>query len=301
MLTLIDGNYYLWRAFSVAVRTRDPAYVERNVLTLFLTMVVNDLVLTKATHVAVTFDAPDCWRLGIYKKYKANRRKPADPIYVTHPRHPKPVKVEITAGSLVKKAKALVKAAGLFVMHKKTMESDDLLGSLVNHFEDRTLITVSTRDKDMAGLVSNRVVLYWPQEKKYLGPKDVKNHFGVQPFQIRDYLALMGDKVDNIPGVPGVAAKTAAAMLGDGTLKQRLAKSAKLRAKLKPHISRIAMAQKLTTLKILDLRGLALDDLVPQPEDKQALIKAVWAPPKQLSQLRAVAQASKYSGLFKRN
>ncbi len=295
-LVAIDGNYYLHRAFSIAVLRRDPAFVERNVLTLFLTMVVSDLVALRATHAAVTFDAPNCWRYDILPSYKENRRKKKDPIIVTHPKHPEPVQIDITAGSLVKPAKVVIKAAGLKVFHKARLESDDLLGSLCK-FQDEANIVLATRDKDMAGLVNDKVTLYWPSEKKVLKTKDVKEHYGVYPFQIRDFLSLTGDKIDCIPGVPGVAAKTAAAMLGDDTLKNRLRKSAKLRAKLSPHYTKISLAQKLTTLKIVPLSE-TLEDLVPVPPNKDLLSSLVWSIPKGLDSFKDVTQASKLKGLF---
>ncbi len=296
-LVAADGNYYLWRAFSVAVQRRDPAHVERNVLTLFLTMLVADFVALKATHVAVTFDAPNCWRYDVLPSYKESRRKERDPIMVSHPKYSEPVQVDITAGSLVKPAKAVVKAAGIKVFHKARLESDDLLGSLASRFQDDLYVIIATRDKDMAGLVNDKVSVYWPSEKKILKTKDVKEHYGVYPFQIRDFLSLTGDKIDNIPGVPGVAAKTAASMLGDDTLKNRLKQSAKLRAKLSPHYTRIALAQKLTTLKIVELKE-STEDLVPIPPDKEVLSKLVWSIPKGLDTFKDVAQATKLKGLF---
>ncbi len=296
-LVVCDGNYYLWRAFSVAVRNRDPAHVERNVLTLFLAMIVSDFVLLRATHTVVTFDAPDCWRYDIFPAYKEGRRKKRDPIMVSHPKYPEPVQVDITPGSMVKAAKRLIRASGITAIHKARLESDDLLGSVASQFQDEIEVIIATRDKDMAGLVNARVRVYWPVEKKMLGAKEVKDHYGVHPFQIRDFLSLTGDKVDGIPGVPGVASKTASAMLGDDTLKNRLKKSAKLRTRLKPHYTSIALAQKLTTLKIVDLNE-TLGDLVPSAPDKDLLSSLVWSIPKGLDTLKDVAQSSKLKGLF---
>jgi DNA polymerase I len=296
-LVVCDGNYYLWRAFSVAVRNRDPAHVERNVLTLFLSMIVSDFVILRATHTVVTFDAPDCWRYDIFPAYKEGRRKKRDPIMVSHPKYPEPVQVDITPGSMVKSAKRLIRASGITAIHKARLESDDLLGSVASQFQDEIEVIVSTRDKDMAGLVNARVRVYWPVEKKMLGVKEVKDHYGVHPFQIRDFLSLTGDKVDGIPGVKGVASKTAAAMLGDDTLKNRLKKSAKLRARLSPHYTSIALAQKLTTLKIVDLKE-TLADLVPSAPDKGLLSSLVWSIPKGLDSLKDVAQSAKIKGLF---
>lgn len=296
-LVVCDGNYYLWRAFSVVVYRRDPAHVEKNTLTLFLSMIVSDLVALRATHAAITFDAPNCWRYDILPSYKIARKKNREPIMVTHPKYSSPVQVDLTPSALVKPAKALVRRAGLTAFHKARLESDDLQGSLAVKFQPDAHVIIATRDKDMAGLVNDSVTLYWPSEKKILKAPDVKAHYGVEPFQIRDYLSLTGDKVDSIPGVPGVASKTAASMLGDDTLKNRLRKSAKLRAKLKPHYSTIALAQKLTTLRIVDIPQ-SLSDLVPKPPDKEALTSLVWAIPKGLDSLKDVAQASKLKGLF---
>lgn len=297
-LLLIDGPYYLHRAYSIAILKRDPKYVEKNVLTLFLTMVVADIVALKATHVAVTFDGNRCWRYEVFPDYKANRKQTTEPKMVTHPKYSAPVRVDITASDLMPAARKLLQHCGLAIFRKKELESDDLLGSFTYKFKDKINIVVSTRDKDMAGLVCKTVAQYWPMEKKLLGPQAVKDHYGVMPFQIRDYLSLMGDKVDNIPGVPGVAAKTAASMLGDDTLKNRLKVSTKLRAKLKPHISTIAIAQKLTTLRIVDI-PVDLDDLVPQKPSKKDLVPLVWSLPKDLDSMQDVTHAAKYKGLFR--
>lgn len=300
-LMLIDGPYYLWRAYSVAVYTRDPKYVEKNVLTLFLTMVIADIVAMKATHVACTFDAPNCWRYEVYPKYKANRSGPKEPKYVTHAKYSQPVRVDLTASDIMPAARKLLRACGLPVFRKSMLESDDLLGSFTVKFQDQLPVVVSTRDKDMAGLVNDelKVSQYWPMEKKLLKEKDVLAHYGVRPFQIRDYLSLMGDNVDNIPGVPNVAAKTAASMLGNDTLKNRLKVSKKLRARLAPHYTAISMAQKLTTLKIVPL-DVELADLVPQKPDQQAMLTMVWAPPKNMSLMRDASHAAKFKGLFGR-
>lgn len=110
-------------------------------------------------------------------------------------------------------------------------------------------------------------------------------------------MSLTGDKVDGIPGVPGVASKTAAAMLGDDTLKNRLKKSAKLRTRLSPHYTSISLAQKLTTLKIVGLKE-TLDDLVPSAPDKGLLSSLVWSIPKGLDTFKDVAQSAKLKGLF---
>lgn len=296
-LVVCDGNYYLWRAFSVVVYRKDPAFLEKNTLTLFLSMIVADLVALRATHAAVTFDAPNCWRYDLLPSYKSGRKKNREPIVVNHPNHSEPVRIEATPGSFSKAARSLLRSSGLTVFYKARLESDDLLGSLTVKFQDVASIILATRDKDMAGLVNDAVTLYWPSEKKFLRTADVKDHYGVHPFQIRDFLSLTGDKVDSIPGVPGVAAKTAASMLGNDTLKNRLKKSAKLRSKLSPHYTTIGLAQKLTTLKIVDISQ-ELSDLVPKPPDKDALTSLVWAIPKGLDSFKDVAQASKLKGLF---
>lgn len=298
-LLLVDGNYFLHRAFSIAVKNRDPAFIEKNVLTLFVSMIFSEIVLHRATHVAVTFDAPDCWRLDVYPRYKERRRKPKDPIFVNHPKYTEPVEVKTTAGELVKPAKEVLGLAGIKTYHKARLESDDLLASLTARFTPYINIVIDTRDKDMASLVSSTVALYWPVEKKFLGPATVKDYYGVLPFQIRDMLSLTGDKVDDIPGVPGVAAKTASSMLRDDTLKNRLRSSAKLRAKLKPYYTRIALAQKLTTLKVVDIKE-DLADLVPRSPDKDALIKRVWSIPKALDSVGDVSKAAKLKGLFRK-
>jgi DNA polymerase-1 len=124
---------------------------------------------------------------------------------------------------------------------------------------------------------------------------DVIKQFGVRPDQIAEYLALMGDKVDNIPGIPGVANKTAAKWLNTHGSITAMLKDPKIKAKLQPHKSQLVMAKKLTTLRC-DLK-FKLEDLIPQPLD-HSLSEHVWQIPKSLKELSDARLFASKRGLF---
>lgn len=291
---VVDGNYYLHRAFSVSARTRNINFLEKNTLSLFLTQVCGDALFLKATHVLVVFDSKRSWRHDLYKEYKANRNKGAQEVTTNTGRV---VTLEITAGSLVKKAKMICELAGLPVAQKKGYEGDDLLGSAAVSVPGRVIL--GTRDKDCHASVTEdgRVQMYWPMEKVMLDWKAVIKKFGVRPDQIAAYLALCGDSVDNIPGIPNVADKTAAKWLAAYDDLPSMLKDPKIKEKLKPHKATLVLCKKLTTLKC-DI-VFKIEDLVPQPID-HSLKEHVWSIP---SALRDLSDARKYAskrGLFQK-
>lgn len=290
-IVVIDGNYYLHRAWSVSVKTKNLDHLKKNTLSSFLSMVCNDCLLLKGTHILVVFDSKRSWRHDIFPDYKANRNKGAVEVVTAKGDS---VIVDITAGSLVKDAKAVCIAAGLPTAQKKGYEGDDLIGSACNSLEGPKVF--STRDKDMSAEVTDNTFQFWPQEKMLLRPADVKKKFGVAPAQIAQYLALMGDTVDNIPGVPGVAHKTASKWLtAHGSIKSML-KDPKIRAKLLPHKAQLELALKLTTLK----RDVVfkLEDLVPQKMDYDTLAPMVWSIPQSLKELADARVYASKKGLF---
>lgn len=293
MTTFIaDGNYYLHRAFSVSAKRRALKDLPKNSLDLFLKFVCTDFVAHKASHLLVTFDAKRSWRHDIYPEYKATRNKGA--IEVTTMKGDTVV-LDITPGSLVKDAKKVCQAAGLPFASVKGYEGDDLIGCACASLPGK--IVIGTRDKDMASQVSDRVLQYWPSEKKILTEKDVIKIFGVAPRHIPEYLALLGDKVDNIPGIEGVGTKTAAKWLNTyGSIRESVKKDKAVAKKLRPHKTQVALALKLTTLRC-DIK-FKLDELVPQPMKAEALSELVWSIPPALKTLSEFREYSKKKGLY---
>lgn len=287
---VVDGNFYLWRAMSVVLKRKNPEKLVKNTLTMFLNMVAGDAVMHHSSHVLICFDAKRSFRNDIYSGYKANRTHGETTVIFADGRE---FRTDITPGSLVKPAKEMLDLAGLAHSQVKLREADDLMGSAAISLPCR--IVIGTRDKDIARCVNERVSLWWPIEKRLIGPKEVLKHFGVNPIQITDYLSLLGDKVDNIPGVPGCGPKTACAILAKfGSLDDAI-KDKAFRLKYHEHRTTLAMARKLVTLKPDTKYN--LDDLVPQKIDR-ALGDLVWAIPNTLKDLAESRKMNKMKGLF---
>lgn len=288
----VDGNYQLHRAFSVSVRTRNIKHVEKNTLDLFLKFICNDALMLKATHVLVVFDSKRSWRHDLYKEYKANRNKGAQEVTINTGEK---IMLEITAGSMVKKAKMVCELAGLPVAQKKGYEGDDLLACVAKSVPGKVII--GTRDKDVHATITEdgRVQVWWPSEKVMMDWKAVIKKFGVRPDQIAAYLALLGDKVDNIPGIPDIGDKTAAKWLAEHGSIRGMLQDEKIMKKLKPHKATLVMCKKLTTLK--DDVVFKVEDLVPQAMD-HSLKEHVWSIPTSLRDLSDARKFASKKGLF---
>lgn len=197
-LVLVDGSSYLFRAFHALPPFTTSAGEPTGAIFGVLNMLYKLLDDYKPEHVAVVFDAPGkTFRDDLYAAYKANR-----------PPMPDDLRVQIEP--LIE----AVEAIGLPVLRVEGVEADDVIGTLARRAAERGLPTViSTSDKDMAQLVDEHVSLVNTMSETRLDREGVRERFGVTPEQIVDYLALVGDASDNIPGVPGVGPKTAAKWL----------------------------------------------------------------------------------------
>ena len=288
---LIDGNFYVHRAFDTSVKRKSLDYIEKNTMTTFLQMVASDIVTNRGTHALVCFDAPGCFRYEVYKHYKASRRK-SGPTQIVRD-DGQTVQLDITAGSLIKSARKVIELAGITHAFVRGLEADDLIGSACVSLPGKKVIC--SRDKDLSVLVNDEVSIYWPTEKKTLGVAEVRKHWGVEPHQIRDYLCLLGDAVDNIPGVPGIGPKTARKILKEhGSISKALSDK-KLRSLFEEHKETLVIAKKLVTLKT-DYK-FKLDNLVIDDVDT-SLGELVWQIPKALKDLGEARKASKLKGLF---
>lgn len=291
---LIDCNFYLHRAFNVSASRKSLDHLEKNTLTLFLQLVAADIVALKGTHALLCFDAPGCFRYEVYPDYKLARRQNKTPNKTTVKKFDgTEVVVSATPGGFVKAARKLVKAAGLTHAFKVGYEADDLLASAVVSLPGRK--TVCTRDKDLAVLVSDTTKIYWPKEQKILTTKDVVDHWGVEPAQIRDYLCLVGDSVDSIPGVPNVGPVTARTILRDHGSIAKALKTKKWRPLLVANKSTLSIAKKLVTLRsdvVFDIEDVTIKDI------DDALLSMVWEVPKSIKELGEARKASKLKGLF---
>lgn len=284
------------RALSAAGKFNNPENLGKSTLSKFLSMVCNTSLERRASHVVVCFDGPESFRKEIYPKYKANRGKKGEGTTI--------IKADgsefhsnVEVGSLIKPAKQILTMAGITYSHKRKYEADDLMASVGRSLYDVATVEISTGDKDLNGEVNDRVRIWNALTKEYIDEKAVIKKWGIKPKQMRDMLCLVGDDVDNIPGVPGFGKKTAAAFLKEyGSIKKALETESGL-AKLKPYSQRLRMAKALTTLRgdlIYQLEDLVIQDFDPQ------LMEHVWKIPDSLKLLGDTRKAAKIKGLFGR-
>ncbi len=197
---LIDASIYVFRAwFSMPTDFSDPSGRPTNAVYGFARFLSEFLEETKARHVAVAFDESlnSSFRNEIYPEYKANRE-------------PAPPELEQQFAW----CKDLVRCLGLPVYADNRFEADDLIATLARSWRKKGHpIGIVTGDKDLTQLVGERDFWWDFARRVKLDQHGVRDKFGVRPDQIADYLALAGDSVDNIPGIPGVGPKTAAALL----------------------------------------------------------------------------------------
>lgn len=197
-LILVDGSSYLYRAYHafppLTNSTGEPTGAMYGVLNMLRSLILQ----YQPTHAAVVFDAKGkTFRDELFEHYKSHRPPMPDDLR-----------------SQIEPLHAMVKAMGLPLMAISGVEADDVIGTLALEAEKMGRpVLISTGDKDMAQLVTPNVTLINTMTNTILGPEEVINKYGVPPELIIDFLALMGDSSDNIPGVPGVGEKTAQALL----------------------------------------------------------------------------------------
>jgi 5'-3' exonuclease len=200
MQYLIDASVYIFRAYySMPASLVDGDGNPINALYGFCRFLGDFMEQVRPEQIAVLFDASltTSFRNEIYPRYKANRESA-----------PEELKRQIG------QCRRFTKALGLMECAHPTYEADDLIGTLVvEGRQNGTPSTIVSRDKDLAQLVSQQDVFWDFAGKGRLTYEQIPGVFGVRPEQIADFLALAGDSVDNIPGVPGVGKKTAAALL----------------------------------------------------------------------------------------
>jgi 5'-3' exonuclease len=200
-LHLVDALPYVFRAyFSLPASLTDPAGQPVNAVRGFADFLLRLLAEERPTHVAVCFDESltSSFRNDLYPDYKSGRELP-------------PPELE----AQLSRCRELSEAFGAATFADDRYEADDLIATLLHRHRRRGHgAVIVTSDKDLAQLVDERVTLYDFARGERLGPAEVAARFGVRPAQIPDYLGLAGDAVDSIPGVRGVGAKTAAALLG---------------------------------------------------------------------------------------
>ena len=257
---LVDGSTYLFRAFHalppLQTSKGDPTNVIRGVV-MMLKKLQADF---EGSNIVVVFDAPGkTFRDEVFPEYKATR-PPIDPDLL----------------SQIDDTHEVVRALGHPLVMVSGVEADDVIGTLAKQAADRgQRAVISTSDKDMSQLV-NEFVSILDAKENVLDVAGVNEKFGVQPDQIIDFLALMGDKVDNIPGIPRVGQKTAAKWLVqyesiDGILENQDDIKGKVGESLREHADQLQQSRFLATIKCDVELEQGIDELQNEPADVESL------------------------------
>ncbi len=260
-LILVDGSSFLFRAYHAIPPLTSPGGLPTNAIHGVTNMLRKLIADYHSDYITVVFDAPGkTFRNDLYAEYKAHRPPMPDDLRVQiEPLH------------------NIIRAMGLPLIIEPNIEADDVLGVLALHAAAQGYnVIISTGDKDMAQLVNAQIILENTMTNTRMDSQGVIDKFGVRPDQVIDYLALIGDTVDNIPGVPKVGPKTAAKWLEQyGTLENLMAKADEIKGKigdnLRASLEQLPLAKQLTTICCdLDL-PYDMEDLKQQPMDKAEL------------------------------
>lgn len=198
VLHILDGSSFVYRSFFALPKLSTSKGFPTNAIYGFLRMLFALMKREKPEYLVVVFDAPaKTKREKIYSEYKKQR-----------PKTPDPLKVQIPV------IKEILRIAGIPVIEVPGYEADDVIAYLARKFSQKGFkVKIYSPDKDLLQLVSEKVIVINPMNNEVFNKEKVIKKFGVPPEKIPDYLALVGDKVDNVPGVKGVGPKVAIALL----------------------------------------------------------------------------------------
>ena len=250
-LYLVDGSSYLYRAFHALPPLSNSRGEPTGAVYGVLNMLLKFLKDEHPARIAVVFDASGpTFRDALFEQYKAHRP-------------PMPDELRAQVEPLLEAVQGL----GLPLLRISGVEADDVIGTLTRTARAQGLqVRVSTGDKDMAQLVDDGVTLINTMSGSVMDRAGVKAKFDVWPEQVIDYLALVGDSADNIPGIPKVGPKTAAKWLGQyGTLDELLTKAEEVPGKvgesLREHQGILPLSRELATIRCDVELGVAFDSL----------------------------------------
>ena len=238
-LILIDGSSYLFRAYHALPQLVSSKGQPTGAIKGVLSMVRKLMESYPDSHIAVVFDAKGkTFRNDIYKEYKANRPPMPDELR-----------------SQIEPLHSILRMMGLPLLIVEGVEADDVIGTLAQQATEQKMdVLISTSDKDMAQLVTPHVTLIDTMSNNFMDETGVVEKFGVRPDQIIDYLALVGDTSDNIPGVPKCGPKTAVKWLAEfGSLEGVMSHAETVKGKvgdyLRDSLSFLPMSHELATIK----------------------------------------------------
>ena len=258
IFVIIDGSSYLYRAFYALPHLKNNNGSHTGAI-FGVTNMINNLNDFSPKYVCAVFDARGKnFRHRIYKEYKSNRKS-----------------MPTELSEQVEPIFDFLKYMGIKIIQHPDVEADDVIASLVNKHSTNIQTFISSGDKDLAQLVNKNVSLMNSLDGKQLDQDGVKKKFGVAPNQIKDYLTLVGDSSDNIPGVPKIGPKTAVNLLDkyldlNSILENIDELKTNLRENLQNSLSTIKLAQELISLKSdIDLRSKIDDYEVSTPNEKK--------------------------------
>jgi len=261
---LVDGSSYLYRAYhamSQANLTNADGHATGAIYGV-VNMLRKLLRDYNPEHIAVVFDAKGkTFRNDMYPEYKAHRPPMPDDLR-----------------EQIEPIHAIVRAMGLPLLMVDGVEADDVIGTLAQQATEQGINTIiSTGDKDMAQLVNEHITLINTMNNTTTDIQAIKDKYGIAPNRIIDYLALMGDKVDNIPGVPSVGPKTATKLLQqydslEGVIAHADEVKGKLGEKLRETAPILPLSYQLATIKLDVPLDFSPTTLNIQPQDQDALL-----------------------------
>lgn len=262
-LILIDGSSYLFRAYHALPPLTNSRGMPTGAIYGVLNMLRKLLKEYQPVHIAVVFDSKSPnFRHELYSAYKANRAT-------------MPLDLEVQIQPLFDAIRAL----GLPLVVCEGVEADDIIATLAHEAQQKGMpVLISTGDKDLAQLVNPKVTLINTMSHQIFDENAVREKFGVSPAQMIDYLALTGDTVDNIPGVPKVGPKTAAAWLAkyhslDNLLQHAAEIPGKVGENLRNSIEAVLLGRKLVTVKTDIPLSQSVTQLAPAASDNEMLKK----------------------------
>ena len=262
-IILVDGSSYLYRAYHALPPLENSKNQPTGAIKGVISMIKKILIDHPDSDLAVVFDAKGkTFRHEMYPKYKANRPPmPEDLVMQIEPIH------------------KIIELMGIKLIMISGVEADDVIGTLAEQARKKKLNTViSTGDKDMTQLVCDNVSVVNTMTGELLDESGVKNKFGVSPEYITDYLALIGDKSDNVPGVDKVGPKTAVKWLDEYTSLENIIKNSeslggKVGENLRSTIDTLKLAHELVTIKKDVELPIGIEELKVNKEDEEGLRK----------------------------
>ncbi len=262
-LLLIDGSSYLYRAFHAMPDFRNKADEPTGAIYGVINMLKRARYDIKPDYVACIFDAKGkTFRDEIYPKYKANR-----------PRMPEDLRAQIEP------LHECIEALGVPLLVIPDVEADDVIATLTKKgLEEKLEIVISTGDKDIAQLIKANVTIINTMTGENLDTEGVKAKFGVYPGRMVDYQSLVGDSVDNVPGVDKVGPKTAVKWLNEyGDLDSIIANADQIKGKVGENL-RLAVEWLPTTRELVTLKenvaiNVRMENLKYRPEDKKTVAR----------------------------